>query len=98
MDVQFRRRNLERLERDENYTAGFGRDVIRAFRKRMQFIRQAKDERDFYNMKSLRYEKLRGDRQHQRSMRLNKQWRLILELERQDDGKLVVIVAIEDYH
>lgn len=98
MDVRFRKRKLIRLERDRNYTAGFGRDVIRAFRKRMQFIRQAKDERDFYNMKSLRYEKLRGDRQHQRSMRLNDQWRLILELERQDDGKLVVIVAIEDYH
>lgn len=98
MDVQFRKPKLLRLERDENYTAGFGRDVIRAFRSRMQFIRAAKDERDFYKMKSLHYEKLKGDRQHQRSMRLTKKWRLILELEKQSDGKLVVIVAIEDYH
>ena len=98
MDVQFKQRNLKRLEHDEKYTAGYGQDVIKAFRSRMQFIRAAKNELDFYNMRSLHYKKLKGNRQHQHSMRLNDQWRLILELEKQTDGKLVVIVAIEDYH
>lgn len=98
MDVRFKKPKLLRLEHDENYTAGFGQPVVKAYRKRMQYIRSAKDERDFYKMKSLRYKKMEGDRKHQHSMRLNDQWRLILELEKQSDGKLVVIVDIEDYH
>ena len=49
-------------------------------------------------MKSLHYEKLKGDLAGQRSMRLNDQWRLILRLEEDDTGKLVVIVSIADYH
>jgi proteic killer suppression protein len=89
---------LEKLYYDPAYTAGFSQAVVKSFRKRVAFIRSAKDERDFYGMKSLHYEKLKGDRKHQRSMRLNKQWRLILEIEKDDDGNEVVIIEIEDYH
>ena len=53
---------LERLEREPNYSAGFGSDVVKAFRKRMAFIRAAPDERALYAMKSFHYEKLKGDR------------------------------------
>jgi len=49
-------------------------------------------------MKSLHFEKPKGARSHQRSMRLNKQWRLILELEQTKEGKTVVIIEIEDPH
>ena len=49
-------------------------------------------------MKSLHFEKLKGNRNHQRSLRLNKQWRLILEIQQSTDGKLVVVISIEDYH
>lgn len=31
-------------------------------------------------------------------MRLNGQWRLILELSEEPSGKIVVVVDIEDYH
>ncbi len=31
-------------------------------------------------------------------MRLNDQWRLILEMEGKGNEKILVIVAIEDYH
>lgn len=64
----------------------------------MQAIRAAEDERAFYAMKSLHFEKLKGDRSHQHSMRLNDQWRLILEFERGNDGKVVLVIGIEDYH
>ena len=47
----------------------------------MQMIRAASDERTFYELKSLHFEKLKGDRSHQHSMRLNKQWRFIVEFE-----------------
>jgi proteic killer suppression protein len=64
----------------------------------MQFIRNAPDERDFFAMRSLRFERLKGGRSHQYSMRLNDQWRLILKLEGSGKDKVVAIVAIEDYH
>jgi len=64
----------------------------------MQFIRAAADERDFYAMKSLHFEKLKGARDHQRSVRLNDQWRLVLEFEGKGQTKVVVVKEIEDYH
>lgn len=64
----------------------------------MQFIRDAADERDFYSFSSLRFEKLRGQRNHQWSMRINDQWRLILEFEGKGRDKVVLVMGIEDYH
>lgn len=90
-------KKLERLETDQEYTAGFDSKLVRSYRKLMQLIRAAVDERAFYVLKSLRYKKLQGDRKHQRSMRLNRQYRLVLELE-EIKGKTVVVVSIEDYH
>lgn len=48
--------------------------------------------------KGLRYEKLKGNRSGQHSMRLNSQFRLILRIEGDTATKTVVIMAIEDYH
>ena len=98
MRCRFADRKLERLECELRYTGGFAPEVVRAFRKRMQLIRSAVDERDFYALKSLHYEKLRGARQRHRSMRLNDQWRLILEIDSPPEGHVVLVVGIEDYH
>lgn len=97
MDIRFADRRLERLEVDPRYTGGLDRSLVKAFRKRIALIRGAVDERAFYALKSLHYEKLKGNRSHERSMRLNDQFRLILRIE-EVDQKFVVIVAIEDYH
>ena len=64
----------------------------------MQFISAAFDERDFYAMKSLHYEKLKGDRKGQNSMRLNAQYRLILCTKVKGGTHTIVVVSIEDYH
>jgi len=97
MHVRHTDRRLLRMEQDASYDGGLGREVAKAFRRRMQFIRAAIDERAFYAMKSLHYEKLKGDRLHQRSMRLNDQWRLVLRIESTGE-RTVVIISIEDYH
>jgi len=73
-------------------------EIVKAFRKWMWFIRQAMDERDLYQAKGQHFEKLKGSRSHQRSMRLNKQWRLILELIEGTPKKTVRVIGIEDYH
>lgn len=99
MEVRFADDDLARLETDEEYGKGRDQAVVRAFRRRMQQIRAAPNERTFYQLKSLRFEKLKkGDRVGQHSMRLNDQWRLILEFEGKGADKVAVIIAIEDYH
>ncbi|MGL4232634.1 MAG: type II toxin-antitoxin system RelE/ParE family toxin [Casimicrobium sp.] len=98
MEVRFDDEKLSRLETDPTFTNGFDQSIVKAFRKRMQAIRAAPDERDFYAMKSLHFEKLVGDREGQNSMRLNDQWRLILRLEKTETGKIVVVISITDYH
>ncbi|MCJ2530735.1 MAG: type II toxin-antitoxin system RelE/ParE family toxin [Candidatus Thermoplasmatota archaeon] len=98
MKVEFRTKKLERLETDLDYLGGWPEGVVRKFRTRLNFIRQAMDERDLRNMKSMRFEKLKGERSHQHSMRLNDQWRLLLEMVEGDPDKVVRVVDIEDYH
>ncbi len=100
MRVRHKTADLDRLETDVKFTAGHGEAVVTAYRRRMQQIRAAVDERAFYALKSLHFEKLQGARSHQRSMRLNDQWRLIVELVDDEDsqGKTVLVVGIEDYH
>ncbi len=98
MEIEYADGDLERLATDPSLDGGHGREVVKAFRKRVQLIHAAVDERDFYALKSLHFEKLKGDRDGQYSMRLNKQWRLILTLEKRNSGKTVVILEIADYH
>ena len=108
MDVRFRTADLRSLEVDAGFTMGLPREVVRAYRKRLRLIRAAADERDIRAIRGNRFEKLRGDRSHQHSIRLNDQWRLILEFEHIDlehpdfghlrEGKIVIIVSVEDYH
>ncbi len=96
--MRFRDAGLEKVETDAANDGGLGEAIAKVFRKRMQQIRAAPDERDFYALKSLRFEKLEGKRSHQHSMRLNDQWRLILEFEGEGKNKKILIVGIEDYH
>jgi toxin HigB-1 len=95
--VEFAEPALQRLETEPSPGGEWASNVVRSYRKVMNFIRNAVDERDFYNMKGLHYEKLERPRDHQHSMRINKQWRLIVEHPIRPQ-KTIVIVAIEDYH
>ena len=98
MKVEFDDENLDRLETDARFMDGFSAALVSLFRRRMQTIRSAPDERNLYALKSLHFEKLKGPRSHQHSIRLNDQWRLIFEFKGKAPNKTVVIVAIEDYH
>ena len=98
MEVEFDDADLDRLESDAQYTAGHSQEVVRAFRKRMQQIRAFRDERDFMAVRSLNFEKLKGTREGQHSIRLNLQWRLILEIRGTHPCKVIGIIEIVDYH
>ncbi len=62
MEVEHEDAALQKLEADRGATGGSGDAVDRGFRKVMQAIRAAADERDLYKHKSLRFEKLKGKR------------------------------------
>jgi len=98
MQVEFQDDNLDRLETDPDFTAGFSREVVRAYRMRIQAIRDATDERDLYVFKSWKFKKMRGARSYQRSIRLNNQWRMIVEIKKSQPSNTMIIVAVEDYH
>ncbi|MBK1616597.1 plasmid maintenance system killer protein [Rubrivivax gelatinosus] len=98
MEVEFDDDDLDHLETDAQYTAGYSQEVVRAYRKRMQQIRAFRDERDFMAVRSLNFEKLKGNREGQHSIRLNLQWRLILEIRGDHPCKVIGIIEIVDYH
>ena len=98
MQVEHIDKNLERLETDREFNGGFPENIVRAFRKRMQFVRQAKDERDLRAIKSNHFEKMQGKLAGQYSIRLNDQLRLLFRFEDADQSKKIVIIAIKDPH
>jgi len=91
----FRDHNLRRLYEDPSFNAGFSENIVRAYRSRVNFIAAAQDERDLYLFGAQQFKKLHGERSHQRSMRLNDQYRLILVLEKSGQQTTAIIEGIE---
>ena len=99
MRLAFEDDNLRRLYEERNFVLPrLGSDAVKAFRKKMGFLEAAESESDLRNYRALHFEKLRGGRVGQHSIRLNRQWRLILRIETDAEGRLLVIVEIVDYH
>lgn len=99
MQIDFEDDDLRRLyEHPDFRVARFHPDLVKAFRRKMQLIVGAESELDLRALRSLNFEKLQGDREGQHSIRLNDQWRLIFRIEADDDGKVVFIIEIVDYH
>ena len=98
MRFEFKNKKLAALYTEEKGARKYGAAVVAAFFDVMDVINNAKDERDLYALKSLRYEQLKGARSHQRSIRLNRQFRLIIERQRDEQGRYLLIINIEDYH
>lgn len=98
MRVEYSNDELRRLAGDAAFAPRkWSRDVVKAYRKTIQRILAATDERDLYALRGLRLEQLRGDRSGQHSMRLNDQFRLIVTF-KTDGDRITVIVELVDYH
>ncbi len=72
--------------------------VIASIQRKLVFFEAAKDERDLRNWRSLRYEKLQGNRDGQRSIRLNDQWRVVFIFDETSSPPTIEILEVEDYH
>lgn len=100
MEVRHEDSELEKIEFDENYNGKMDHKLARCFRKVMNIVRSVDNETELYNWRSLNFEKLKGKRCDEYSLRLNDQWRLIVEIEHQagSNANICVVISIEDYH
>ena len=99
MQIRFEDDNLRRLFQEPDFVVpGLGPEVTRAIRKKVGFLSAAMSELDLRNYRALHFKKLKGGRAGQYSIRLNRQWRLILRIEDDVSGRFLTIVEIVDYH
>ena len=98
MRYAFRKSDLQRLHDMEDGSEAYPPEVVTRFFTVIGIISAAQDLRDIRANKALRLEKLKGRRNNQHSLRLNNQWRLVIELEKQADGTMIWIIEIADYH
>lgn len=99
MRILFEDDELRRVAQDASYTPKrWGSDIVKAYRKKIQILASAVDERDLRALRSLHLEQLKGDRVGTSSIRLNKQFRLILKFATDSDGRMVIVIEMVDYH
>lgn len=72
--------------------------VIKSCREKLIVIEDAPDERVLREWASLRYKKLKGDRDGQREIRLNDQYRIVFILDESRSPPVVQILEIGDIH
>ena len=100
MDVVFADAALEDLELNPDARTAWAEAIVRAFRRKMRYIRDATDERDLRRLKSLHCEKLKasGSQSDLYSIRFNDQWRLVFHILDTAPKHTIDVVAIADYH
>ena len=98
MRIVFARDLLALIETDEAGATKLPVAVIKSARRKLTVLRAAIDDRSLRNWKSLRYEKLKGNREGQRSIRINDQYRMVFDLDEKADPPTITILSIEDYH
>lgn len=98
MRIVYADKELALIETDRAGETRLGVAIIKSARRKLTVLRAAVDDRSLRNWKSLHYEQLRGDREGQRSIRLNDQYRMVFELDEETEPQTVTILQIEDYH
>ena len=87
------------------YVTGKGRlarkfpsQVVDKFFSVMEIVTSVDNAAQLRQFRGLNYEQLKGKRKGQHSMRLNDQFRLVVNESKDQDGQLLLIVEITDYH
>jgi proteic killer suppression protein len=91
MDVEFREKSLALIETDRAAEVRLPISVVNSLRHKLHIIRQAPDERTLRNWKGLHYEKMKGE---ERSIRINKQYRLIFTLDTESKPNKITILRV----
>ena len=99
MRIEFADESLARICTDEAHRLGLPIAVIKAARNRLIQLEAARDERDLRNLKGLNYKKRKGDPAgDQRSIRINKQYRIHFTISEGKHTPVITITFIGDPH
>jgi proteic killer suppression protein len=98
MEIEFADPALAKIETEQAGETRLPVAVIKSVRRKLNVLRAAPDDRTMRNWKSLHYEKLKGDREGERSIRINKQYRMVFRLDSETDPQTITVLAVEDYH
>lgn len=98
MDIEFVDSDLALIETDDAAKTKLPIAVIKSARRKLTILRAATDDRSLRNWKSLHYEKLKGNREGQRSIRVNEKYRIVFLLDSESEPQKASILSIEDYH
>lgn len=98
MRFRFRDKSLELLYTKGEGARAFPKEVVNAFLRRVRHIEAAKDEADLRVPPSVHYERLKGRYKGKESMRLNREWRLIISVVEDKQGKYILIHEINNHY
>jgi toxin HigB-1 len=91
MDIEFHDKKLALVETDDAPKTRLPISVIESMRDKLRFMRSAPDERSIRNWRSLHYEKMEGE---ERSIRLNKQFRLIFTIDTTSNPNKITVLRV----
>jgi proteic killer suppression protein len=94
MEIEYRDKTLALVETDRAAETRLPISVINSLRQKLVVLRAAPDERTLRNWKSLHYEKMADE---ERSIRLNKQYRLIFTIDTQCRPNKITILKVWDH-
>ena len=99
MDIEYANDNLERLAFDEDYTMGLPPQVAKKYRDRIALILGAPNEQVFRALQgSLDYKKLKGAKDNEKQMRLNRTHRIRMHVIDRGEGPIARINGAGDFH
>lgn len=75
----------------------FQRSLIERYKNRIALLESIEKITDLYSFKSLHFEKLKGLRKGQSSIRLNDQYRLIIEQVNEEEIKILIVEISKHY-
>lgn len=91
--------DLERLYYEPGFhLLRYGPDLVKAYRRKVTLLGAVCSSLELRQHRALHLEKLQGDLADLYSIRLNKQWRLILNITTDERGEVVIVLEIRDYH
>lgn len=98
MHIRFGDKKLQSLYEATSPPKGYSLEVHKAFCDKVRLLQRAASMQDLRNLKSLRYEKLKGPRAGQFSLRLNRQLRLIVRPEHDNSAIVLVIEELTKHY
>lgn len=98
MEIKYGDPDLRCLAEDPTFVRpDWNRETVVAYRKKIQCIRSAVDERDLRGARSLHLQEVAGPDAHTWSIRLNDHSQLALTLQKGSSGQLTAALTLTDH-